>query len=96
MSRLFPTPEDRTEQARQEAFLRSPEAMRGHPTAPGLRDENEPRMGREDVADGMPGVPRLVPTPGSQGPGIPGPSPSGPLQPGVHYWKGDDDEAVPF
>jgi hypothetical protein len=75
----------------QEAFLRSPEARKGHPTAPGLRDEYVARRGSASVADGSPGVPRLQPTPSSQGPGLPGPTPSGPLQPDVFY-EGEEEE----
>lgn len=62
------------------------DAMRGHPTSPGPREEQIVRRGiKSDGVDGEPGVPRLRPTPYSQGPGIPGNSPAGPMQPGIEY-----------
>ncbi len=59
--------------------------FRGHPTCPGPRDPYELRVGDSFALDGTPGLPRLRPTEGSNGPGIPGPTPSGPMQPGVEY-----------
>lgn len=67
----------------QESFLRSKEGFAGHPTAPGYREANVPRRGREDTLDGLPGIPRLHP--GTHVPGLPGTSPAGPMQPGISY-----------
>lgn len=39
------------------------ELYRGHPTSPGPRDAYVAKAGRQDVADGSPGVPRIWPTP---------------------------------
>lgn len=73
-------------------LLQGKEAMRGHPTAPGGRDPFIPRRGLEGPGiNGQPGVPRLIPTRLSHGPGIPGPTPSGPTQPGVRY-EGEPDQ----
>jgi hypothetical protein len=63
---------------------------RGHPTSPGPRDEYVPRRGRDDVADGKPGIPRLRPTPFSHADGMPGHSPAGPIQPDVFYEGWDE------
>lgn len=84
ISNQQPYPEDMPDPA-QEAFLRSHEAWRGHPTAPGLNEEQIVRTGAPSPGNGVPGRPRVQPTPGSQGPGLPGPTPTGPLQPGVFY-----------
>lgn len=65
----------------------SPEQLaqyRGHPTAPGIRDESVRRVGRQDVADGRPGVPRIWRQRHSDGPGIPYGS-QGPVQPQIRY-----------
>lgn len=68
--------------------------MKGHPTAPGPRDEYIPRHGRRDAADGTPGIPRVQPSPMSQGPGKPGTTPTGPLQPETVYdGPGGDDNS---
>jgi hypothetical protein len=58
--------------------------MRGHPTAPGIRDKRKIRRGLPTTADGVPGLPRLYMDRHSHGPGIPGGT-SGPIQPGVIY-----------
>lgn len=68
----------------QETWLRSPEAYRGHPTAPGPRDEYKRRAGGASPGNGQPGVPRFLPT-AFQGPGLPGATPNGPIQPDVVY-----------
>lgn len=78
----------RDEDPEQAAFLRSKEGFMGHPTSPGPREANVPRRGREDTPDGMPGIPRLLP--GTHVPGLPGTSPSGPIQPGVQY-EGEEE-----
>ena len=65
------------------------QTYRGHPTAPGPRDPHAPRGPIDDTDSGQPGVPRLRPSPTSHGPGVPGPTPSGPMQPGVDY-EGDE------
>lgn len=72
--------------------LTGKEAMRGHPTAPGPRDPFTNRVGAQEGVEGRPGLPRLIPTPMSHGPGIPR-MPSGPLQPGVRYLGTDEDDA---
>lgn len=65
------------------------DAMRGHPTSPGPRDPQIARMGAESPGNGMPGVPRVRFRDGySHGPGIPGPTPTGPTQPGISYGEG--------
>jgi hypothetical protein len=58
--------------------------MRGHPTAPGLRDPYVARMGEEEFADGQPGVPRVQPTPESQAFGVPWQT-NGPMQVNTKY-----------
>lgn len=66
--------------------------MRGHPTAPGVRDDN-PRAkvpGSPETADGVPGVPMARPTAGSHADAGPGPTPSGPIQPGTEYDEGNE------
>jgi hypothetical protein len=63
--------------------------MRGHPTAPGPRDSKTPRVGAQEHVDGRPGRPRLTMDPYSWGPGIPGDTPAGPMQPGTRY-EGED------
>ena len=70
--------------------------MRGHPTAPGVRDVN-PRAnvaGSPDVADGIPGTPKARPTPASHADAGPGPTPSGPIQPGTEYDEGNEETPV--
>lgn len=79
------------EDPEQDAFLRSPEARLGHPTVPGPRDAYRPRRGLASPGNGAPGLPRLQPTPTSHGPGLPGHTPSGPIQPGVH-WDGPSED----
>lgn len=69
-----------------QAWLRTEEAFHGHPTAPGFNDPQILRMGvSETPGNGVPGVPRLRPRPESKGPGIPGPTPSGPTQRNPNY-----------
>lgn len=73
--------------------LTGKEAMRGHPTAPGPRDPFVNVVGADsDDGNGIPGLPRVIPTPMSHGPGIPR-MPSGPMQPGVRYLGTDEDDA---
>jgi len=64
--------------------------IRGHPTAPGPRDEQRPHVGSQDVLDGRPGLPRLRPTPYSQGPGIPGNTPAGPHIGAPVFYEGEE------
>jgi hypothetical protein len=69
--------------------LPSNERLRGHPTAPGGRDESEPPrfpiVDASTIKDGGPGVPRVTPGRLSQGPGTPGNTPTGPKQPKTLY-----------
>lgn len=67
-----------------QGWLRTEEAMHGHPTAPGFRDPQTPRAGVVAM-DGTPGVPRLRPRPESSTFGIPGQTPAGPTQRKVNY-----------
>jgi hypothetical protein len=85
MSKLFRSAQDEAARLQQEAWLVSRDGMRGHPTAPGPLDEAVPR-----VVDGR--TPRVRGNPLGHGPGIPGPTPTGPTQPGVIYDNpyGDD------
>jgi hypothetical protein len=64
--------------------------FRGHPTSPGPNDEQVIRRGGDSPGNGQPGVPRSRPTPESKGPGIPGHSPAGPMQPGIDYEGWDE------
>jgi len=70
------------------------EAMRGHPTAAGFPDQDRSsweRFGAQEGArGGLPGQPHVHPSPFGHGPGLPGPTPTGPLQPGAVYNKGAD------
>jgi len=53
------------------------------------------RPGFSEFTDnGTPGTPRLAMTPISRGPGLPGPFPSGPLQPHVAYNGRIQDESI--
>jgi len=56
---------------------------RGHPTVSGPRDEYTKRRGRESPGNGQPGFPVPNIPPDSHGPGIPGNTPTGPMQPGA-------------
>jgi hypothetical protein len=56
----------------------------GHPTVTGDLDKNIVRAGGPSPGNGVPGVPRVHPGP-RHGPGMPGPTPSGPMSPGVIY-----------
>lgn len=69
--------------------------MRGHPTAPGPRDPFTYRAGRQDVADGSPGVPRVrfAEDGSSHADGIP--QNGRPIQPGVTY-EGENTNAIPW
>jgi len=67
----------------------------GHPTSAGAldRDDAYPRLPvvEESPGNGRPGRPkyrRLAPTHGKVGGMLPGPTPSGPQQPGVDYDEG--------
>ena len=57
--------------------------MRGHPTAPGVRDPHRRRKGLESPGNGTPNLPLIQMLPESHGPGIPGHTTTGPMQPGV-------------
>jgi len=56
---------------------------RGHPTAPGARDKHRARIGGPSPGNGQPGLPKPVIPPDSHGPGIPGHTTTGPMQPGA-------------
>lgn len=67
----------------------------GHPTVPGDLDPYEPRRqpnveltGEVSPGGGRPGVPRYKSLGPRHGPGIPGPTTSGPTVPGVDYDDG--------
>lgn len=68
-----------------QGWLRTEEAMHGHPTAPGFRDTKAVRPGQASTLDGVPNVPRLRPRPESQFLGVMGQTPSGPTQRNVNY-----------
>lgn len=70
------------------------QTYRGHPTASGPNEEYVARRGGPSPGNGQPGVPRLQPRPESKGPGVPGQTPAGPLQPGVFY-DNEDEETNP-
>lgn len=57
--------------------------FRGHPTAPGPRDRTRRRRGGASPGNGTPNIPLVQMLPESHGPGIPGPTPTGPTMPGV-------------
>lgn len=63
--------------------------IRGHPTAPGPRDSYVNKKGTADGmnTNGIPGLPRLRPMPYSQGPGIPGETPTGPRPAEGHLYN---------
>ena len=70
------------------------EFMLGHPTAPGLRDEYQLRMGAPSPGNGMPGVPKILP--GRFGtPGFPGQN-GAPVQEGSMYLNSfaEDDDST--
>jgi len=46
--------------------------------------------GSPDVRDGIPGIPRARPTPASHADAGPGPTPTGPTQPGTEYDEGNE------
>lgn len=72
-------------------FDRPEDAMRGHPTAPGPPDDSGgPRRGRASPGNGVPGIPKMLTSKTNRGPGIPGTSPTGPMQPGAGYDNPDD------
>jgi hypothetical protein len=56
------------------------EVHMGHPTAPGYKDVDPPRQGMESPGNGSPGIPMPY-VAGRRGPGIPGTTPTGPMQP---------------
>lgn len=58
------------------------EAFMGHPTAPGPYEETVPRHGLPSPGNGSPGIP-LARVGRGRGPGIPGTTPTGPMQPGA-------------
>lgn len=64
----------------------------GHPTVPGDLDKKfvQKRATGESPGNGYPGRPRYKKLAPRHGPGIPGPTPSGPVQPGVDYDSGKD------
>jgi hypothetical protein len=74
MTRIYPLFSDAGFQHDDDP-LPSKELYLGHPTMPGFRDPFTPRRPIVDlstIADGSPGIPRVFPGPGSQGPGSPG------------------------
>lgn len=71
--------------------LPAKELMRGHATVPGPRDPYSIPEGIADFADGTPGIPRIWPTPMSQGPGTPGPTPGGPSRGAPTHYDGPTD-----
>ena len=64
----------------------------GHPTVPGDLDRKPKikRHGFESPGNGQPGIPRINTAPRHTH-GAPGPTPSGPVQPGVTIDYGEDD-----
>lgn len=71
-----------------QGWLRSEQAMHGHPTAPGFRDVQLVRAGAYDpdgVPNGVPATPRLRPRPESSFLGVMGQTPAGPTQRNVNY-----------
>lgn len=76
-------------------LMRGQDIEGGHPTVGGPLDKSRRRRPVEDVSpgNGRPGVPRyvsLAPRHGKVGGRIPGPVPTGTVQPGVVYDDGEN------